>query len=139
MKDQHDPACFFDDGIRFECQQCGACCTGDPGTIYVSAEEIKKIAAHNKRPIKRFVKEYLYPFKDSYSIREHGDGRCYFFETGRGCTIYAVRPQQCRTFPFWFSNLRNEAYWQVIANGCPGIGKGRCFSKGEIIEQINSF
>ena len=121
---------FFDSGLQFECRQCGACCVGEPGTIYVFNEEIDAIATFINLDRKDFRHRYLYPFRDSYSILEDDQGRCLFFDDG--CTIYPVRPKQCRTFPFWFSNLRSEKHWRKIAGQCPGIGHGRWYSREEI-------
>lgn len=123
---------FFDDGLCFECTQCGACCVGDAGTIYVSAEETTAVAAHLEISRNRFINDYLYPYKDSYSIREDADSRCLFFD--QGCRIYSVRPLQCRTFPFWFSNLRSENRWYRIAAQCPGVGQGRRYSRHDILQ-----
>lgn len=125
---------FFDQGLRFACQQCGACCVGEPGTIYVAKAEIETIAASLNQAVDKFTAQYLYPFKDSYSIKEDERGRCLFFDDG--CTIYPIRPLQCRTFPFWFSNLRSRHSWQKIKRQCPGIGRGRCYSRSEILERI---
>ena len=126
---------FFDHGIRFECQKCGACCTGGPGYIYVDDQEVRRIARFLDISRDVFVDRYLYPFRDSYSIAEYQDGRCVFFENG--CRIYPVRPTQCRTFPFWFQNLRSEENWRGVCNRCPGIGKGPRYDKEEIFELID--
>jgi hypothetical protein len=126
---------FFDQGLRFSCRRCGGCCVGEPGTIYVSRPEIEKIAAFLELSVGRFTRQYLYPFRDSHSIKEDEHGRCLFFENG--CTIYDIRPLQCRTFPFWFSNMRSEARWRRVARQCPGIGRGRLFAKTEILDMIN--
>ena len=127
---------FFDAGIRFECQRCGQCCVGEPGTIYVTPEEINALARHLHLSVADFTQRCLYPFKDSYSIREHDDGRCLFFE--EGCTIYDLRPGQCRTYPFWFSNLRSESTWRTIEKDCPGIGRGRRYSREEILAIVRT-
>lgn len=127
---------FFDAGIRFECRRCGQCCTGAPGTIYVSADEIRSLAGHLGLTVELFTERCLYPYKDSYSIKEHADGRCLFFDDG--CTIYPQRPHQCRTFPFWFTNLRSETSWRAIAAHCPGIGQGRRYSRSEIIRVVQT-
>ena len=127
---------FFDAGIRFQCQRCGACCTGEPGTIYVGQDEIVPLAAHLGMSVDDFIQRYLYPFKDSYSIGEHADGRCLFFENG--CTIYPLRPHQCRTFPFWFSNLRSETRWRGIRKKCPGIGRGPRYGRDEILAVVQT-
>jgi len=126
---------FFDAGIYFACRRCGACCTGDPGTVYVSDMEVNNLARHFKINTADFIRRYLYPFRDSYSIREDTQGHCLFFDNG--CTIYNLRPRQCRTFPFWFENLRSENRWQKIASQCPGIGSGRLHSRQEILALLN--
>jgi uncharacterized protein len=127
---------FFDAGICFQCQQCGRCCTGAPGTIYVTQDEIDSLAAHQRLTMNDFTKRYLYPFKDSFSIGEHADGRCLFYDNG--CTIYSLRPSQCRTFPFWFSNLRSESRWHEIEKNCPGIGRGHRYSRDEILAIVRT-
>ena len=127
---------FFDAGLQFECLRCGQCCTGAPGTIYVSAEEIDALARHFQLSVARFTAQYLYPYQDSYSIGEHADGRCLFFD--EGCRIYPLRPHQCRSFPFWFSNLRSENRWRDVARQCPGIGRGRRYSCDQILEVVRT-
>jgi Fe-S-cluster containining protein len=127
---------FFDAGLHFECLKCGQCCTGAPGTIYVSAEEIEALAGHLRMSVARFTAHYLYPYKESFSIGEHADGRCFFFDDG--CSIYPLRPHQCRTFPFWFSNLRSESRWRDVTGQCPGIGRGRRYSREQILEIVQT-
>jgi len=127
---------FFDHGIRFECQRCGACCTGEPGVVYVSDREITEIAEYIEIPREVFVERCLYLLKTSYAVRETNDGRCIFFENG--CAVYPVRPLQCRTFPFWFQNMRSRYTWKSVAGFCPGIGKGHRYSKESILECIGA-
>lgn len=122
---------FFDSGIRFTCQQCGACCVGVPGTIYISAEEIRTVSRFMDMNASEFKRQNCYAFKDAYSIREDTQGRCLFFKDG--CGIYPVRPLQCRTFPFWFSNMRSEKRWRRVEKQCPGIGTGLFYSREEIL------
>ena len=122
---------FFDNGIRFECRRCGECCTGDPGTVYIGPEEILPIAEALGVTKTAFISQYLYPYKDSFSVGEDKQGRCLLFNDG--CKVYEVRPLQCRTFPFWFDNMRSESRWAQVVQSCPGIGQGRCYTKEEII------
>jgi len=42
----------------------------------------------------------------------------------RGCSIYPVRPHQCRTWPFWPENLKSPRSWQQASRTCPGIAGG---------------
>ena len=48
------------------------------------------------------------------------------------CIIYQVRPNQCRTWPFWSSNLVSPDTWNEAAQGCPGINRGKFYSFEEI-------
>ncbi|MHC4300490.1 MAG: YkgJ family cysteine cluster protein, partial [Planctomycetota bacterium] len=50
----------------------------------------------------------------------------------RGCGIYCVRPNQCRTWPFWPENLASVNAWNRAAVKCPGINRGRLYSFEEI-------
>jgi len=127
---------FFEGGLKFECRRCGACCNGAPGVIYVSAGEIDPIAGFMDLDKDVFVERCLYPFQDSYSIREDETGRCIFYENG--CAIYPVRPMQCRTFPFWVQNLRSIRDWRRVASGCPGIGRGHLYTTEEILEILDA-
>ena len=127
---------FFDDGLFFECRRCGTCCTGEPGIVYVQADEVARIARYLDQTVASFTAAYLFPFRKSFSIREHADGRCRFYQ--HGCTIYPVRPRQCRSFPFWFENMRSLKKWRQVCRACPGIGHGRHYSKAEILEIINA-
>ena len=131
-----DRSYFFDKGLRFKCRQCVHCCTGDPGTIYVNDEEIRSISRHLKMARNKFVQKYLYPFKDSFSIREKPNGDCVFYRK-TGCRIYSVRPQQCRTYPFWIENLRTEKRWQHTQKECPGAGRGRLYPKARILDLLS--
>jgi Fe-S-cluster containining protein len=132
MKDTNQHSYFFDKGIRFVCRECGTCCTGDSGVISVSSEEVEDISAFLKLSRGVFIKTYLYLTINGYSIREGIGGNCLLYEND--CRIYPVRPEQCRTYPFWIKNMRSEAKWNEVQNVCPGIGAGRLFTKKEILE-----
>ena len=133
-RNKTEPATFFDSGLRFECQRCGACCTGESGTIYVAEDEIGPIAAFLEISEEELRRRYCYPFRDSVSLREESDGRCCLYD--EGCAVYPVRPRQCRTWPFWFDIMRSEIRWQKAARQCPGMGKGRLHHRREILQQI---
>ncbi len=106
------------------CMACGgACCTGESGYIWTKYEEIEKIAEFLELSVEDFGKMYLRKVKHRYSLTEKqigdDDYACIFFDEKRSrCTIYMVRPRQCRTFPFWeqFKNDENE-----VRRECPGI------------------
>ncbi len=134
MKKLNHRSYFFDDGILFECLHCGACCTGEPGTVYVSPKKLVQIAHYLSMEISVLTRSHVYPFKNGFSIKEREDGQCYFYNDG--CRIYPVRPLQCRIFPFWFENLRSRKQWNHISGQCPGIGRGKLYSKEKILKIV---
>ncbi|GAB6908639.1 YkgJ family cysteine cluster protein [Desulfosarcina cetonica] len=134
MEGLYQRSYFFDAGLRFACQCCGDCCTGAPGIVRVTPAEIDRIAHYLGVKATDLKSSHLAPWEGGHRIRERADGRCLFFEAG--CRIYAVRPRQCRTFPFWFTNLRSEARWQKTCRACPGIGRGRLYTKTEILDLL---
>ncbi len=112
---------WYRDGLRFECTQCGRCCTGSAGYVWVTEEEIVRIADHLGMSVNQFGSRYLRRACGRYALLEaprHQD--CVFLANSR-CTIYEVRPKQCRTFPFWQENLKSGANWHATANDCEGI------------------
>lgn len=116
---------WYSDGLRFECTQCGNCCTGSPGYVWVDEEEVRAIAAYLQRPIGEIRLLETRPAPGGISLREHLNGDCTFLDPqSRQCRVYPVRPKQCRTWPFWHGNLETPADWQRTCGVCPGAGRG---------------
>ncbi|MCC9608839.1 YkgJ family cysteine cluster protein [Blastopirellula sp. JC732] len=127
---------WYRDGLRFECSQCGDCCTGAPGYVWVNDDEIAQLAASVELPVDQFETTYVRKVGLRKSLREYAGGECVFFDTkSRGCTVYSARPRQCRTWPFWDSNIRSEEDWQATCEICPGSGKGPLYQLEEIEER----
>ena len=133
--DLPDRAYFFDEGIRFECTRCGACCTGAAGQVLVSELEVEAMAATIGQEIPAFREAFLRKLPDGVSLREKTNGDCVFYSAG-SCTIHRVKPGQCRSYPFWVKNLRNESAWEQTRRSCEGIGRGRLHTKNEILELL---
>ncbi len=81
------------------------------------------------------VRIHLRPIASGFSIVEETDGSCRFYD--QGCRIYPVRPLQCRTYPFWFSQMRSIQQWEKALCQCPGIGSGPLYSRERIIQLIS--
>ncbi|VTS07139.1 YkgJ family cysteine cluster protein [Tuwongella immobilis] len=127
---------WYQDGLQFECTQCGKCCTGEPGYVWVSEAEIAAIAEFLKIDPAEVLAVHTRRAPRGRTIREKINGDCIYFEAGKGCTIYEVRPAQCRTWPFWESNLRTPADWQRTMESCPGSGQGQLISAEEITARL---
>jgi len=128
---------WYAEGLRFECQRCGVCCTGQPGYVWVTPVEAEEIVDFLGVSTAEFATIYLRKAGSHDSLIELPDGQCVFC-SAQGCRIYPVRPTQCRTFPFWQSIIASPETWRRCQNECPGIGKGRLFSAGEIEEIVRS-
>lgn len=50
----------------------------------------------------------------------------------RGCSIYSVRPLQCRVWPFWPEIVASREGWALAGKRCHGIDQGRLFTEAEI-------
>jgi hypothetical protein len=116
---------WYRDGLSFTCTRCGACCTGAPGYVWVSEDDIAKIAEYRGEPEDATRLKFVRLVRTALSLVEKPNGDCVFYDReGKGCAIYPVRPQQCRTWPFWQSNLRSSAAWEETCKICPGAGRG---------------
>ena len=125
---------WYKDGLRFECQRCGNCCRGEPGTIWINKREIKETSALMGISKNQFAERYIRIINGRISLQEHGNGDCIMYNDG--CKIYETRPLQCKTFPFWKSNLGNTADWEEQGKTCPGIGKGKLHTVEEIKSRL---
>ena len=128
---------WYHAGLRFECTRCGNCCTGAPGYVWLDAAEVDAIASFLGEPRDEFLAVYTRVAHRGRTLRERADGDCTFYKRGQGCTIYPVRPKQCRTWPFWDSNLRTPLHWQQAGDGCPGVGSGPLIAADEITRRLN--
>ncbi|HZU36226.1 MAG TPA: YkgJ family cysteine cluster protein [Gemmataceae bacterium] len=127
---------WYKDGLRFQCTRCGHCCTGEPGFVWVSDEELAQIAAYRGETLEETKALCTRWTTRGRTLREKGNGDCVFYTRDAGCTIYPVRPAQCRTWPFWASNVATPEDWQQTCEICPGSGTGELISAEEITRRV---
>src|SRR4030095_1812352 len=117
---------WYRDGLRFTCTQCGDCCTGAPGHVWVTNEEIEALARLFGMSEESFEDLYVRRVGARKSLKELPGGDCVLLDgQTRTCTAYAARPRQCRTWPFWDSNLKTPADWARTCEVCPRSGRGQ--------------
>ena len=127
---------WYQDGLRFRCTRCGHCCTGAPGYVWVNDEELSAIAEFRGETVEQVRGLYTRMARRGRTLRDGAAGDCVFYDREQGCTIYPVRPRQCRTWPFWESNVQSPETWQETCAICPGSGQGDLISAEEITRRV---
>ncbi len=127
------PEPWYANGLRFECSRCGECCRG-AGNVWVSDTEISSLA--QVLEVSDAELRSLYTRRAGRRgvvLRQKRNQDCVFWHSESGCKIYAQRPRQCRTDPFWRGLVHSRESWESEASSCPGIGRGSLHA-AEVIE-----
>lgn len=128
---------WYSGGLCFECRRCGRCCSGPhEGFIWVTSREAGLIADFLREPLKQVVQDYTKRVGFRTTLIERSDTKdCIFYRRAdgiAGCSIYPVRPAQCRSWPFWSENLSDAGCWDKASRNCRGMGQGRQYDFKEI-------
>jgi Fe-S-cluster containining protein len=92
--------------------------------VWVSVDEARALARTLSLDLDEFGRRYLRQVGERYALLEAGsEGACVFLD-GTRCGVYDARPAQCRSYPFWASNLESAAAWARAAAACEGIRDG---------------
>jgi len=121
---------WYSDGLRFECQRCGQCCSGAPGYVWIGTGEIAAMAVQLGITPAEFGKQYCRRVWLRISLLEKPGGDCVML-TPEGCGVYASRPMQCRTWPFWHDLVDTASHWEEVCEECPGANHGRLYTREE--------
>jgi uncharacterized protein len=96
------------------------------GFIYLKPGEAGKIAAFLGMPEKQFKKKYTEWFLFlGRALKWSASGACLFLKNNQ-CSIYAARPSQCATWPYWKRIINNLSDLNKAKGYCMGLyGKNR--------------
>lgn len=112
---------WYKKGLKFACTQCGKCCTGKPGYVWINDEQVQKMADFLKMNVHEFMERYTRQVDGHLALKEFPRTYdCIFLRDGK-CLVYKARPTQCQTFPFWPENLESEEAWKKAQICCEGI------------------
>jgi Fe-S-cluster containining protein len=103
--------------------------------VFLSKKDAGRLAAELQMGYTEFVETYCRWVPaggglERLSLKEKSNFDCIFWKDG--CSAYAARPLQCRTFPFWPAVLDSAAAWELAKSGCPGMGRGTLVGRAEI-------
>ena len=109
--------------LRFQCQPgCIKCCE-QQGFVYLTEDDLTRLAAYVKMTPRAFERRYVYRTKNLRRLRVPRHAQCIFLKPD-GCSVHAAKPLQCRTFPYWPELVDDKREWLKTGQWCPGIGKG---------------
>ncbi len=130
---------WYESGLSFSCTQCGNCCSGSPGYVWFDDDEAAVMASAFKLSVDEFRAKYARNYRGRWTLIEtvrEGKYDCVFLrrdEAGKAlCSIYKIRPQQCKTWPFWPELLASKAAWKEASRRCPGMDTGKLYP----VEQV---
>jgi Fe-S-cluster containining protein len=112
---------WFSQGLNFKCTECGKCCTGSPGYVWVTEKEMEAIADFLNITMKEFMRRYVRRVGGRFSLIESKTNYDCIFLKNKKCMVYGARPKQCRTYPWWPQNLHSKQAWEETAKTCEGI------------------
>jgi len=128
---------WYKKGLYFKCKKnCSYCCSGTPGYIWIDEKDIANISAFLKISREKFLKNFTKTARNKISLIEkkiNSNYDCIFLVDNK-CSIYPVRPIQCKTYPFWNSCLASKEAFDNMKCECPGINdkSGKLYSFDEI-------
>jgi Fe-S-cluster containining protein len=109
--------------LRFECQPgCTNCCR-QKGFVYITQADLERMAKFLQLTAAEFERQFVYRTRHLMRLRMPRHTQCHFLRED-GCSIHAVKPLQCRIFPFWPELTEDKREWKKTARYCPGIGQG---------------
>jgi Fe-S-cluster containining protein len=115
---------WWSNGVRFGCQpQCGKCCDQPGGVVFLTKSDVNRMANFHDLSFDEFITQHCTRSMNGRVILKSNEksGVCIFLNETKQCSIYSVRPQQCKAFPWWAENLRSEHKWIETKMLCPGI------------------
>lgn len=129
---------WWSEGVRFECQGSGKCCTshGEFGFVFLTLKDRARMAKFLGLTTAEFTKKHCEKMGDAFHLIEiKGQPDCMFLKN-KQCTVYEARPTQCRTWPFWPEVMSPKAWRKEVIEFCPGVGKGKLWTAEEIQARI---
>ncbi len=109
--------------MRFLCQAgCIRCCE-QKGFVYVSRDDIARLAEHLGITRAEFKRRYLCGRPSLWRLRKPRKKQCPFL-LADGCSVHLVKPLQCSSFPYWPELLADAGERRDAAQYCPGMNQG---------------
>jgi len=83
---------WFKDGLHFKCTGCGKCCTGSPGYVFLSEEDLLVLALSLNLSIAECTALYTCEVEGQLCLIDAPESTDCIFLKENQCTIYSGRP-----------------------------------------------
>ena len=125
---------WYDKGLKFKCTQCGKCCTGEPGYVWLEPDDIETLSNHFELSFEEFLNTYCRVVNGRISLLEDSENFDCILLKNNQCTAYNARPKQGKRFPWWNHMLESKQAWDESKSYCEGIDHpdGKLYSKEQI-------
>jgi len=129
---------WWHEGVRFECQGSGKCCTshGEFGFVFMTLEDRQRMATVLKMRTAAFTKKYCDKTQGVWHLKEDPQNPDCMFLKNKRCSVYEGRPTQCRTWPFWPELMNAKAWAKDVKAFCPGVGEGSVIPREKIEKEL---
>jgi len=109
--------------MRFQCQPgCIRCCE-QKGYVYVTGDDIARLSAHLEITRAEFRRRYVCGAAGRLRFSKPRGKQCPFL-LADGCSVHAIKPLQCSSFPYWPELLAKASERREAAQFCPGMNRG---------------
>jgi Fe-S-cluster containining protein len=85
-------------------------------------DELEALAAYRNMDLESFTNLYIRTADGKLALQQrkiNGEYLCCFFDPfEERCKVYPLRPEQCRTYPFW-EDFQDD--FRALLNECPGV------------------
>lgn len=107
--------------------------------VFLGQREAERICRYLGLSRAWFRRRYLRRLEDGQlSLAAAAGGSCIFLDHTQRCSIYAARPAQCRTYPFWPEIAGNRRAWLRERQRCEGIGRGSAVPLAQILRALKN-
>ena len=107
--------------FSFDCHRCGNCCRVGHGQVWFEETDLPAMAETFGIKLDAFVNRFVRRVGNRLSLMENPDGSCSLLDGNSHCSIYELRPKQCRDFPYWPQLTEDSRALELAAGYCQGI------------------
>ena len=105
---------------EFKCLNTGNCCKED-GTVYVTDENIKKMAQVLHLSEFEFREKYVRKKNGWSVVADHSFRPNCFLNSCKQCSVYEGRPEHCKTYPNWPEIWESKQAFESERKICKGL------------------